>query len=145
MLKLIVHFLKELYLAEFASFYRINRKWASAGWSAGSGSAGVSLFVCINLVAIAGWVAILTESRLPDFPKWEGWIASFIIYLVNYYTLVIRGHGIKFEREFIHLKKSKQTFLRISCWIMEISTVVFTIFSIRAYWHFFHIVPKNGF
>jgi hypothetical protein len=52
MLNSFFQFLKELYLAEFVSFFKANNKWASAGWSAGSGVAGVSLFVCINLVAI---------------------------------------------------------------------------------------------
>jgi hypothetical protein len=146
MLNPIFQFLKELYLAEFASFFRTNRKWcASAGWSAGSGAAGVTFFMCLNFIAMTAWIAILGGSRLANFPKWEIWIASFVIYLMNYYILVIRGQGIKFEREFIHFKKSKQTFLRTSCWMMEITSAAFVVCSIFAYHRFFHIILKSGF
>jgi hypothetical protein len=88
------------------------------------------------------WFEILMgeQSLSLYLAHWYGWIATFVIFLMNYYILVVRGHGIRFEREFNNLPKSKQKFLRISCWTMEIATAAFVICSIYAYRHFFHVV-----
>lgn len=149
-----VQFFKELYLAEFAFIFKA---WSSSRWSsswkpnpslkAGVGVAGVSIFMWLIANGIEGWVEIFMGKQfLPlHISRWEIWVATLAIYLVNYYILVIRGHGIRFEREFDNFKKSKQKFLRISCWIFELSSLAFVFYSFFAYQRFFHIVPKNGF
>jgi hypothetical protein len=140
-----IRFLKELYFAEFTSYFRVNKKWFSRGWNLGQGCAGVTIFMCLILVGISGWIDILVGKRflISDAYQLQGWSVSFAVYWFNYYVLVIRGHGIRFEQEFNHLKKSKQTFLRVSCWVMEIFTAAFFICSVKAYWNFFHIIPKH--
>ncbi len=149
-----VQFFKELYLAEFAFIFKA---WSGSRWSgswkpnpslkAGVGVAGVSIFVCLIAIGIGGWVEILIGKRFLslNISQWEIWVATLAVYLVNYYILVIRGHGIGFEREFDNFKKSKQKLLRISCWIFELSSLMFIFYSFYAYQRFFHIVPKSGF
>ncbi len=89
------------------------------------------------------WIAILIKNRFfLEFNRWEVGIAVFAIYCVNYYVLVIRGHGISFERQFNHLKKSKQTFLQVSYLVINLISVALFIYTVYAYQHFFHIVPK---
>ena len=146
-----IRFFKELYLAEFTSFFKT---WSGSRWSgswkpslglqAGMGVAGVSFIVCIILLGISGWIEIFFGKQFlfPHVSKPDGLIISFVVYLVNYYILVIRGHGTRFEREFSNLEESKRTLLRISCWIVEIGSLAFIICSFYAYRHFFHMVGR---
>lgn len=148
-----IRFLKELYLAEFTAFFKAwsNSRWSSS-WKpslslkAGIGVAGVSLLIALTLIGISMWIEIIMGKRVivPHISKLTVWIASLVVYLANYYALVIRGHGIRFEREFNNLEKSKQIFWRVGCWVMELATLIFFIYSGYAYQHFFHIVPKSG-
>ena len=139
-----IRFLKELYLAEFTFFYRASSKSWSHGYNAGKGAAGVSLVLFLILMGICLWIEIFTRSQfLPVLSRWETWIASLAFIVVNYYVLVIRGHGIRFEQEYNNLKKSKQTNLQVSCFVVILASAAFFIFSIFANQHFFHIVPKH--
>jgi hypothetical protein len=139
-----IHFLKEFYLAEFAFFYRASSKSWSHGYNTGKGVAGVSLVLSLILLTICGWIEILTGKQyLPVLPQWETWIASLAFIFVNYYVLVIRGHGIRFEREFNNFTKSKQNVLRVSCLAVTLTSAAFFICSAYAYQHFFHIIPKQ--
>jgi hypothetical protein len=138
-----IRFLKELYLTEFIVFYRASQKSWSHGYNAGKGAAGVSLFVGIILMCITLWIEIFTGNQfLPILNRWETWIGFLAFVLVNYYFLVIRGHGIRFEREFNNLKKSKRMFLQVSCFVVSLISAGFFIYSAHAYQHFFHIIPK---
>jgi hypothetical protein len=141
-----IRFLKELYLAEFTFFYRASSKSWSHGANAGKGAAGVSLVLSLILMGISLWIEIFTRSQfLPVLNRWETWIASLAFIVVNYYVLVIRGHGIRFERELNDLKKSKQTFLQVSSLVVSLASAAFFICSLFAYQHFFHIIPKSDF
>jgi hypothetical protein len=147
-----IRFLKELYLAEFAFIFKA---WSSSRWSsswkpspslkAGVGVAGVSIFLCLIVIVAGGWIEILIGKQfLPhNISRWGIGIATLAIFLINYYVLVIRGHGIRFEREFDNFKKSKQKLLRISCWVFELSSLMLIFYSFFAYQRFFHIVPQN--
>jgi hypothetical protein len=138
-----IRFLKELYLMGFTFFYRASNKSWSHTTNAGKGAAGVSLFLSIILVTISMWIGVFMGKHIfLVISQLEAWIASFAIFCVNYYVLVIRGHGIKFEREFNHLKKSKQTFLQISCVATQLTSVALFLYSANVYQHFFYIVPK---
>ena len=139
-------FFKETYLTEFALFFRAGGEWWTLGINAGKGAAGVTLFECIILVGIEAWIEMLIGKRFHlDFYQWAIWIAVFVLYFANYYVLVTRGHGIRFEREFNNLEKPRRILLRASCRVMELATVAFILCSIYAYHHFFHIIPKSGF
>ena len=139
-----IRFLKELYLAEFTFFYRASSKSWSHGYNAGKGAAGVSLILSLILMGISLWIEIFTRSQfLPVLSRWETWIASLAFIVGNYYILVIRGHGIRYEHGFNNLNKSKQTNLQICCFVVILASSAFFIFSLFANQHFFHIVPKN--
>jgi len=138
-----IRFFKELYLAEFTFFYRASNKSWSHGYNSGKGAAGVSLVLFLILMGISLWIEIFTRSQfLPVLDRWETWIVSLAFIVVNYYVLAIRGHGIRFEREFDNLKKSKQTFLQVSCFVLSLASAAFFICSLFVYQHFFHIIPK---
>lgn len=147
-----IRFIKELYLAEFAF---ILKAWSNSRWNsswkpslslkAGVGVAGVSVFVCLIAIGTVGWIEILMGRQfvLHNISHWGIWIATLAVFLVNYYILVIRGHGIRFEGEFNNLTKSRQRLLRISCWAFELFTLIFIFYSFYAYQRFFHIIPKH--
>jgi hypothetical protein len=136
--------LKELYLTEFVFFYRASKKSWSHGTNVGKGAAGVSLFAWIILLSISMWIEIFCGKRfLFVFNRLEVGVFVFAFFCVNYYILAIRGYGIRFEREFNNLKKPKQTFLLISCCVIQIVSVAFFTYSGYVYQHFFHIVPKE--
>ncbi|HSY10385.1 MAG TPA: hypothetical protein VK840_05665 [Candidatus Dormibacteraeota bacterium] len=139
-----IRFFKELYLTGYVFFYRASSRSWSHAYNVGKGIAGVSLFVSLILMGINAWIEILVGKQffIPHVSRFDGWVEAFIIFLVNYYILAIRGLGVGFEKDFNNLKKSKQTFLQVSCCVMQIISVIFFIFSGYAYRHFFHIIPK---
>jgi hypothetical protein len=138
-----IRFLKEIYLTGFTFFYRASNKSWSHGANAGKGAAGVSLFAWINLLTISMWIDILDGRQfLLVFDRWKVGIAVLAFFCANYYALVIRCHGIRFERQFNNLQKSKQTFLQVSYLVINLISVAFFIYSAYAYQHFFHIIPK---
>jgi len=90
------------------------------------------------------WIDIFNGKQfLMVFDRWEVGIAFFAFFCVNFYILAIRGHGIRFEREFNNLKKSKRTLLGVSCLLTNLISVTFFLYSGYIYQHFFHIVPKH--
>ncbi|HSY75113.1 MAG TPA: hypothetical protein VK810_06565 [Dongiaceae bacterium] len=139
--------MKELYLAEFNSFFKAGSSSWTPGVNAGKGVAGVTLIEWVILIVIAMWIELSAGERflLLNFHRWQIWIATFILSFMNYYILVIRSHGIKFEREFNGLKKSKKILLIISCRVLELVTVAIFLYTISVYHRFFHIIPKSGF
>ena len=63
-----------------------------------------------------------------------------VIFYANYYVLVTRKHGIKFEgEEFKKLQKFKKVLLIASFVAMLMATILFSIYSISAYHRFFHL------
>jgi len=137
-------FLKELYLTGFL----LGFKFAKDRWpfpvNIGKGVAGVTLIEAFILLGIQSWIEIHRGTRFHD-NDWKSWIAFLALSLPNYYALVTLGHGIKFEREFAHLKKSKKILLLVSFTALMLATILFTIYSVSAYQHFFHIIPKSDF
>jgi hypothetical protein len=112
-----IQFLKELYLTGYVFFYRASSRSWSHAYNVGKGIAGVSLFVSLILLGINGWIEILVGKQffIPHVSRLDGWVEAFVTFLANYYILVVRSHGIRFEKDFNNLKKSKQTFLQVSC------------------------------
>ncbi len=114
--------------------------------NAGKGTLGVALISGAILMGIEAWIEIFVGTRFSfDTSPWAIRIAALALYFANYYALVTRGHGIKFEREFTPQKKSRKIFLLVSCAVVLPASIAFTIYSVSAYQHFFHIIPKSGF
>ena len=104
-------FIKELYLTAFVIFFRIARDAWSHNVNAGKGVAGVTLIEVLLAIAIEGWIEIFFWKALPRLPQWAFFVAFFILCGANHYPLVTCGHGIVFEREFTHLKRSRKLLL----------------------------------
>ena len=140
-----ITFVKELYLTGYVFFYRASSSsWPNA-FNVGKGIAGVSLFVSLILMGINVWIEILFRSQIfiPHVSRFVGWIVAFAMFLANYYILVICGHGVRFEKGFNNLKKSRQKTLQVSCCVAQVVAVIFFVFSGYTYRHFFHIISKN--
>jgi hypothetical protein len=138
-------FLKELYLTGFTLGFRVSGSSWSPAMNASKGVGGVSVIEWIILVVIAMWIELHFGTKFFfTTGKWAVRIACLALYLINYYVLVIRGHGIEFEREFSNLEKSRKNLLLVSCAVLLLATIAFMAFSVSAYHHFFHIIPKSG-
>jgi len=139
----VLRFLKELYLVEFSFFYKASNKMSSHGANAAKGVAGVCLFVSIILLSIGMWIDVFLGKRfVGQLNQFEFAVGAMAFYCINYYVLVILGHGVKFEREFDNIKKSKRTFLQISCVALQLFSTAFFCYSAYFYQRFFHIIPK---
>jgi len=129
-------FLKEIYLTGFAIIFRISRA-KDIAYRAGAAIIILTLIEWFNLVNISLCVEMLVGKKLlPQFSKPEVLIAGFALFLINQYILFTRGHGIKFEREFDHLKKSRKILLVTSCVVLLLATIAFSIYSTSAYHRF---------
>jgi hypothetical protein len=145
MFKSVFQFLKELYLTAFTLGFRFRApKRFGGGWGpivdTGKGVGFVSIIELVILTDLQGWIEFLVGTRSSfDSDRWATWAIALAFYLANYYILVTRGHGIKFEREFTHLKKSRKILLVTSCAVLLLATIAFSICSIPAYQRFFHL------
>jgi hypothetical protein len=146
-------FLKEIYLTGFTLGFRFR---IAGGWGrwipslgpimdAGKGVFFVSVILFLILDGIESLIEIFVGTKFSFDDSLWGLAAVLALYYMNYYVLVTRGHGIKFEREFTQLKKSRKVLLVVSCAILLLATTVFTYYSVSAYQSFFHVIPKSGF
>jgi hypothetical protein len=139
-------FFKELYLTGFTLGFRVSGSSWWPSMNAGKGVLGFAVIEWIMLVVIAVWIDIYLGTKFFfGVDRWTIRIVCVALYFANYYVLVARGHGIKFEREFPHLEKSRKNLLLVSCAVLLLATVAFLIFSVSAYHRFFHIIPKSDF
>jgi UDP-N-acetylmuramyl pentapeptide phosphotransferase/UDP-N-acetylglucosamine-1-phosphate transferase len=139
-------FFKELYYTCFTLFFKAGRSGWSNPVNVGKGVAGVAAVEWVILTAIAGWIGIFCRSEsFFDLGQWAIGIAFLILCSINHYVLVMRGHGIRFEREFNSLKKSKRIFLLVNCTVVLLVIIGFFIVTVSAFQRFFHITPKSGF
>jgi len=139
-------FLKEIYLTGFT----LGFKFACERWTPlinlGKGVTAVALFEAFILMGIAGWIDVYLGSRtFLSASKMAVGIAFLVLCAANHYILVIRGHGIKFERDFSNLEKSRKIRLLVTCALLMLANFAFFIYSVSAYQRFFHIIPKSGF
>ena len=119
-------------------------KRLGGGWGhdvdAEKGAIFFSLVLLINLTNIKDWVEIYFGARcFYDFDRWPLWVVGVAVMFANYYLLVKRSHGIKFEREFTHLKNTRKALLLTSCALLLLATIIFSFYSDSAYRHFFHM------
>jgi hypothetical protein len=147
-----IRFLKELYLTGFTIGFRLRMpEKLGGGWGpivdAGKGVGLVWLIEFFILKGIESYIEIHfgTKFYFLDSTQWTNAIViTLALYLPNYYILVARRHGIKFEREeFKNLKKSRKFFLIASFVAMLLATAAFSIYSDSAYRRFLHIVPNQ--
>jgi len=144
-----IRFVKELYFTMFTVGFRLRfPQRFGGGWGPDidtpKGVVGVTLIEAVVLDGILGWVEIYRGAIFSfENAAWGPWIAFLVLFLPNYYVIITRGQGIKFEREFANLKKSRKVLLLVSCMVLLLGTIVFSIYSASAYRHFFNIIPNN--
>jgi hypothetical protein len=144
LLMFMTRFLKELYLTGFTIGFRLRfpQKYGG-GWGAkmdaGKGVLIVSIIMLLILKGAELYLEIFIGKQFSfDSSIWAK-IAILLLYFANYYPLIIRGYGIKFEREFNELEKARRTLLVISFGAFVLGSITLTIFSNSAYQHFFHL------
>lgn len=142
---LMFRFFKEVYLTGFTLGFRSGGSSWTYRINASKGAVGVALVEWVILIGVEAWIEILIGVRSHlDYFRWAVMIALFTLWFANYYVLVIRGHGTKFEREFSDLDKSRKTLLIIGFVAVLVAAIAFFYLSVSTYHHFFHIIPKNG-
>jgi hypothetical protein len=140
-----IRFLKELYLTWFTVGFRFR---SGRGWGpimdAGKGVFFVAILMFLILAGIEWRIEIFVGKKLLfDSGRWVFIAVGLAVYYVNYYVLITRGHGIRFEREFDNLKKSRKVLLQVSCAVLLLAIITFFSCSVSAYHRFFHVIPKN--
>jgi hypothetical protein len=143
-----IQFIKELYFTAFTLGYKFR---TAGGWQRlnhrfgtkmdqGKGVLFVSIIELFLLKGIESHIEIYTRTRfLFDSSFGVIIIISFAFYCANYYALIVRGHGMRFERDFKDLKRSKKFILVASFAVLLLATITFCIYSDSAYRRFFHI------
>jgi len=137
-------FFKELYLTGFTLLYKI--PGGTPHSKTGTSVPVVALFEVAFLAGVSSWIDIFIGERflLSSSNSLASHKIVFLLFfialsLVNYHILITRGHGIKFEREFNNLEKSRRILLVMSCCGLMLATIAFFICSRLAYQRFFHI------
>jgi hypothetical protein len=134
-----VRFFKELYLTGFTILFRMSRA-RDITYKVGGAIGVITVIEWFILIGISGCVGMfLGKKTLPNLAKPTILISFFALFLANQYILFMRGHGMKFEREFDKLEKSRKILLKVSCAVLSLSAIVFFIWSGIAYRHFIGI------
>lgn len=121
-----IRFFKELYLTAYVLLYRI--PGGTTYVKTTQAATIIMLIEWLMLAEIGSCIAILSGTRFLIFSsKLLMLISGLALYYPNYRILVIRGHGIKFEREFNNLKKSRRILLVVSCAVLLLATIAFWI------------------
>jgi hypothetical protein len=89
------------------------------------------------ILGIAAWIDIIVGIKtVLSFSTLSLAICFFALYYVNYRVLVTRGHGIKFEREFGNLGKSRRILLLATCAVLLLAIISFAVYSTLAHRRF---------
>lgn len=137
-----IRFLKEIYLTGFTIVFKISRA-RKITYRAGGAITIITLIEWFNLLNISSCIEMFIGKQFsPRLFEPEVLLAFLALGFLNSYVLFIRGHGIKFEREFENLKKSRRICLVASCVVVLLATILFSIYSTSAYHRFFHIISK---
>ena len=142
-----LRFLKEVYFTAFTLGYKFS---LAGGWKRinsrfgvimdqGKGVFLVSIIIFFSLFGIKQCVEIHLGKRLSfDETLWE-LLAVLAIYYVNLYILVTRGYGVRFEREFNNLTKSRKIILITACSVLMLAVTAFCLYWRDDYLH----LPKD--
>jgi hypothetical protein len=136
-----IRFLKEIYLTAFVIINKCPTRRGNEYGRIGGAIGVVTLIEWLNIMNISSWIDIFAGKQIvPRLSESEVWLTGLVLFFINVYVLFILRHGIKFEREFDHLKKSRKIALVTSCVVLLLATIVFTIYSTSDYRRFFYHV-----
>ena len=140
-----IRFLKEIYLTAFVLINKLPTRKGNEFGRMGGAIAAIALIEWLNLFSISSCIDMFVGKPLfAGFSKTEVSLTFFVLFFINVYVLYIRGHGIKFEHEFDHMKKSRKILLVTSCVVVLLATIVFSIYSTSACRHFIQNLKMQG-
>ncbi len=130
----VIQFVKEVYLAGYAVCFRLSRA-RNVNYKAGGAIGFITLIEWFIFLGILSYVQISIRSKFV-FSKPIVIIAFIALFFANQYFLTVRRHGIKFEREFDSLEKSRRITLVVIFAAVTVAATVFCICSGIAFRHF---------
>jgi len=102
----------ELYLSVFVLFYRIAIGWTGSA-KTHAASIGLSIVEALFVLTVWTWIQLVTRTYV-HIESWVLVVAVFAITTPTDYLVVIRGHGLKFEKEFRGFGITKQFVLYLA-------------------------------
>jgi hypothetical protein len=94
------------------------------------------------LLALLGLIEIYSGRKfLNQVPKLTIVIALFGLYLINMHILYVRGHGVRFEREFDKMDRPAKNLLIWRFIVCVIAVITFSILLFIAHDRFVHANP----
>jgi hypothetical protein len=121
---------KELYLSVFVLLFRISR-WKGE-FRAYSAALGVAVVEGILVLTFWAWIQTATKHYI-EVNKWALIIAIFVIVSPTNYFLVLRGHGLAFERRFDDFSERKQAALYIAAVCIVVGVGIAFYLSVDSY------------
>jgi hypothetical protein len=120
--------IREIYLTAFISL-----SWVG-GWDLRTNRAASSAVIALIESGLLFEVASLSHdvhgtTIFSIIPKWVVLVSYLAIGALNHYMLIVRGSGIKFEREFSQFKKTKKVYLLTTSVIMMLTAIAFVLYS----------------
>ena len=100
-------FIRHSYLTLFVIFFRAGGTYWTRGINAWKGIAGLTLMQAALIVSACDWLpSIGITNPLFGAKKSTIGILVMVVYLTNFYALVVRGTGIKYESSWSGLMPS---------------------------------------
>ena len=129
-----IAFLKDTYLTAFALGYRLSRSKDQA-YKVVGGITPPTVFEFLILLGASDYLQMYLGKKVV-LSKLAVYVVSFALYFVNMYVLYLRGHGVKFERDFDSVERSRRRTLVASCAVIVVTGIAFFIYSAVAFRHF---------
>ena len=141
-----IQFLKEVYFTFFTLFFRVGIYRWPLRIEIAKAVTCVTLVQAIILMIIQAWIEIYLGTMFsPKDGKWVIVVAFLALGFANNHALVTRGNGVRFEREFNKLEKPRKNLLVGSFVMLILIVIAFFFYTVDAFQHSFHIIPKRGF
>jgi len=107
--------LREVYLTVFVLFFRIGQHSWSVTTNAAKGAAGITWLQFMLLITGSAWLYFFTgDRRLITISSPLFYVSFGAIYLLNYYTLVARQTGLRFESAFKTMRSRHRSLLVVT-------------------------------
>lgn len=107
-----MNYLKEVYLTLFVVFYRVFANAWTPGINAWKGVGGVTVLEALVIISASSSLNLsLGAQAVEGIEKWMIVLGTVALFFANYFVLIARSHGLRFEREFADLDRSKKTAL----------------------------------
>lgn len=135
-----IRFAINIYLTAFTMCFRAGGSAWSSNINIWKGVTGVALIESAFVLGTAASVSVFFDKNvLPNMSKLAVIISFLFLCATNYYLLVLRGDGIRFEREFDNHEKSMRLLLQASCVAVILGAMAFFVYSGIAYRRFLGI------